>query len=180
MSDGYASGSRMTKGVSMATEFSFDIVSEIDQQELANALDQTRREIATRFDFKGLKMEINLEKDQLIILAPTDFKFNAALDIIKSKLIRRNLDLRILGENKIEPASGGSVRVTIPLVAGVTSEQTKLINKIIRDNLPKVKTVIQGDTIRASSKSRDELQAVMALLKDKPEITIPLQFTNYR
>ncbi|MFA5967380.1 MAG: YajQ family cyclic di-GMP-binding protein [Patescibacteria group bacterium] len=164
----------------MATESSFDIVSEIDQQELANALDQTRREIAGRYDFKDAPVEIKEEKDQLVILAPTEFKFNAALDIIKSKLIRRQLDLRILGENKIEPASGGAVRVTIPLVAGISADRAKLINKIIRDQLPKVKATIQGDTIRVSSKSRDDLQAVMALFKDKPEVTIPLQFTNYR
>ena len=164
----------------MATESSFDIVSEIDQQELTNALDQTRREIAGRYDFKDATVEIKEEKDQLVLLAPTEFKFNAALDIIKSKLIRRNLDLRILGGNKIEPATGGSVRVTIPLLAGISAENAKLINKLIRESFPKAKSIIQGDAVRVSSKSRDELQAIMALLKDRPDITFPLQFTNYR
>jgi len=164
----------------MASEFSFDVVSEIDRQELANALDQTRREIAGRYDFKDAAVEIKEEKDQLVVLAPTEFKFTAAMDIIKSKLIRRNLDLRILGENKLEPASGGSVRVMIPLVAGISAEKAKLINKIIRDHFPKIKASIQGEAIRVSSKSKDDLQAVMDLLKQKPEISLPLQFTNYR
>lgn len=164
----------------MASEFSFDIVSEIDRQELANALDQTRREIAGRYDFKDAPVEIKEEKDQLIISAPTEFKFKAALDIIKSKLIKRNLDLRILGEYKSEPATGGTIRVTIPLVAGIAQENAKLINKLIRDKLPKVKTAIQGEAIRVSSKSKDELQTVMAMLHSQPEIKIPLQFINYR
>ena len=164
----------------MASEFSFDIVSEIDQQELTNALDQTRREISTRYDFKDAQVEIKQETDYLTILAPTEFKFNAAMDIIKSKLIRRNVDLRILGEAKIEPASGGTVRVTVPLVKGIAQEQAKVINKLIRDQLPKIKAAIQGEAIRVSSKSKDELQEVMDLLKNQPTITMPLQFTNYR
>ena len=164
----------------MASEFSFDIVSEIDQQELANALDQARREIVARYDFKDTFVEIKQEKGQLIILAPTEFKFNAVLDIIKSKLVRRQLDLRILGENKLEPASGGTVRVTIPLKEGISNEDAKTINKIIRAALPKIKTTIQGEAVRVSSKSKDELQAVMTLLKGKSEIVFPLQFINYR
>ena len=164
----------------MASEFSFDIVSEIDQQELVNALDQTRREISTRYDFKDAQVEIKQEADGLIILAPTEFKFNAAMDIIKSKLIRRNLDLRILGEAKIEPASGGTIRARVPLVEGISQDQAKLINKLIRDRLPKVKATIQGEAIRVSSKSKDELQEVMDFLKSQPTITLPLQFTNYR
>lgn len=164
----------------MASEFSFDIVSEIDQQELVNALDQTRREIASRFDFKGLKIDIALEKEQLIILAPSEFKLTAVIDIIKSKLLRREIDLRILGEMKTEPASGGSVRATLPLVKGISQETAKLINKMIRDTLPKIKSAIQGDTLRVSSKSKDELQAVMDLLRQSEAIKIPLQFINYR
>lgn len=164
----------------MASEFSFDIVSEIDQQELVNALDQTRREIASRFDFKGLKIDITLEKEQLIILAPSEFKLTAVIDIIKSKLLRREIDLRILGEMKTEPASGGSVRATLPLVKGISQESAKLINKMIRDALPKIKSAIQGDTLRVSSKSKDELQAVMDLLRQSEAIKIPLQFINYR
>ncbi len=164
----------------MASEFSFDIVSEIDQQELVNALDQARREIAIRYDFKDIYVDIKQEKGELVIVAPTEFKFNAVMDIIKSKLLRRNLDLRILGVSKTEPASGGAVRAIIPLVEGISQDTAKLINKIIRDQTPKIKTVIQGEAVRVSSKSKDELQAVMVYLKQKPEITIPVQFTNYR
>lgn len=164
----------------MASEFSFDIVSEIDQQELANALDQTKREIATRFDFKGLKIEINLEKDNLIILVPSGFKLIAVIDILKSKLLRREIDLRILGEMKTEPASGGSVRANIPMVQGISQDSAKLINKSIRDALPKIKSSIQGDTLRVSSKSKDDLQTVMDLLRQSEAVKIPLQFINYR
>jgi len=164
----------------MANEFSFDVVSEIDQQELANALDQARREIASRFDFKGLTIEIKLEKDSLIILAPSDFKLIAVIDIIKSKLLRRDIDLRILGEMKTEPASGGSVRANIPLIKGISQDSAKMINKMLRDALPKIKSVIQGDTLRVSSKSKDELQTVMDLLRQSEAIKIPLQFINYR
>lgn len=164
----------------MASEFSFDIVSEIDPQELVNALDQTRREITGRYDFKDVVVEIKQEPEQLIILAPTEFKFNAVMDILKSKLIRRNLDLRILGEAKVEPASGGTVRVILPLVAGISAENAKLVSRLIRDKLPKIKTVIQGEEVRVSSKSKDELQTVMELLRQQTEIKIPLQFTNYR
>ena len=164
----------------MAAEFSFDIVSEINQQELANALDQARREIATRYDFKDLTIEIKLEKDRLIVSAPSDFKLTAVVDIIKSKLIRREVDLRILGEMKMEPASGGSVRATIPLVQGISQDIAKTINKLIRDTLPKIKSVIQGDTLRVSSKNKDELQTVMNLLRQAETVKIPLQFINYR
>lgn len=164
----------------MANEFSFDIVSEIDSQELVNALDQARREIAGRYDFKDILVEIKQEPDQLTILAPTEFKFNAVMDILKSKLIRRNLDLRILGEAQIEPASGGTIRVFVPLLAGISADTAKLINRLIRDKLPKIKTVIQGEEVRVSSKSKDELQEVMELLRQQPAIKIPLQFTNYR
>lgn len=161
-------------------DFSFDIVSEIDQQELHNALDQARKEIATRYDFKDIPVEINSDQQQLTITTTDDYKFRAVMDIVKSKLIRRGLDLRILGEEKIEPAAGGKMRVIIPLVEGVAGDLAKKINKSIRDQLPKVKTTIQGVAIRVSSKSKDELQSVMHLLKNDQQITIPLQFTNYR
>ncbi|MEA1909963.1 MAG: YajQ family cyclic di-GMP-binding protein [Patescibacteria group bacterium] len=164
----------------MASEFSFDIVSEIDQQELTNALDQVRREITGRYDFKGLFVEIKQEEDKLIVSVPDEYKLNAVVDILKSKLMRRNLDLKILGEIKQEPASGGTIRATIPLVEGVSQDKAKLINKIIRDELPKIKSSIQGSSIRVSSKSKDELQSIMDLLKEHSQIDIPLQFTNYR
>lgn len=160
--------------------FSFDIVSEIDRQELVNAIDQVRKEIATRYDFKGIDIEIKLEDESLTLLVPDEYKLKALLEIIQSKILRRGLSLKILGEQKKEQASGGSLRVIIKLVAGIDQEKAKKINKIIREELPKIKTQIQGEAIRVVSGSKNELQIVMQLLKDNPNINLPLQFTNYR
>lgn len=159
---------------------SFDIVSEINYQELNNALDQVRKEIANRYDFKGVDVDIKLDDQHLILNVPDDYKLTALMEIIKSKMIRRGLDLNILGDQKKEAASGGSIRMTIILVEGIDQESAKKINKLIREELPKVKTVVQGATIRVSSKSRDELQYIIKLLKDNPNLKLPLQFTNYR
>ncbi len=168
----------------MASEHSFDIVSEIDMQELSNALDQTRKEILVRYDFKGIDVEIELkdgkEKKELIITTADDYKLKAVMDMLESKLLKRNLDLKILGTPKNEPASGGQVRSTIPLIAGISSEKAKPINKMIRDAFPKVKPSIQGETIRVVANSIDNLQAVMQLLKESDQVDIPLQFENYR
>lgn len=161
-------------------DFSFDIVSEIDRQELTNALDQVRKEIATRYDFKDVPVEIVSDKEKLTITTSDEYKFKAVMDIIKSKLIRRGLSLGILGEEKSEPAASGKLRVTINFVEGVEAEKAKQINKLIREQMPKIKATIQGEAIRVSSKSKDELQAVMSLLTNNPQINIPLQFTNYR
>ena len=164
----------------MASEYSFDVVSKIDQQELANALDQTQREIVARYDFKNVLADIKTAEGALTIHTADEYKFAAIMEILKSKLIRRGIDLKILGEEKREDASGGTLRVTIKLVEGISGEYAKTINKLIRDKLPKVKSTIQGEELRVSSKSKDELQAVMQLLKSDPTVTLPLQFTNYR
>ncbi len=168
----------------MASDHSFDIVSEIDMQELTNALDQTRKEIIVRYDFKGVPVEIEqkTEKDkkELIITTADEYKLKAVMDMLESKLLKRNLDLKILGKPKNEPATGGSIRSTIPLVAGISSEKAKPINKLIRDAFPKAKPQIQGETIRVVSSSIDELQAIMVMLKSSDQIDIPLQFENYR
>lgn len=164
----------------MSSEFSFDVVSQIDQQELANALDQARREVATRYDFKDILVDIKVADGVLTVHTADAYKFTAVMEIIKSKLIRRGIDLRILGEEKREDASGGTLRVTIKLVEGISAEYAKIINKLIRDRFPKIKSSIQGEELRVSSKSKDELQAVMQLLKSSPEVKLPLQFTNYR
>jgi hypothetical protein len=164
----------------MASEYSFDIVSEIDSQELANALDQTRKEIEVRYDFKGVFTEIKQEDKELIITTADEHKLRATRDILETKLLRRGLDLKILGEAKNEPASGGQIRSFVPLLAGVDSENAKKINKFIRDKYPKIKPSIQGETIRVVGKSLDELQAVMALLRSSSPVALPLQFTNYR
>jgi len=163
----------------MASDHSFDIVSEIDKQELTNALDQTRKEVEVRYDFRGIPTEIKHEEQQLIITTADDYKLKAVRDILDSKLLRRGLSLKILGEPKNEPATLRQIRSTIPLVSGVSAEKAKQINKLIRDTFPKIKTVIQGETIRVTSPSIDNLQAVMDLLKSSP-LDLPLQFINYR
>ena len=160
--------------------FSFDIVSEINQQELINALDQTRKEIATRYDFKGIDIDIKLEDKKLTLLVPDEYKLKALIEIIQSKMLRRGLSLKILGEKKQEKASGGALRVVIDLVEGIDKEKAKKINKLIKEAMPKIKTQIQGETIRVVSSSKNELQDVIQLLKDTPSLDTPLQFTNYR
>ena len=158
---------------------SFDVVSEFDQQELVNALDQVRREVATRFDFKGSKVEIELGKDAITLHADDEYRAGSVKDLIQSKAVRRNLSLKIFEWGKLEPAAGGTVRQEITLKRGLTSEQAKEISKIIRDRFPKTKPNIQGDAVRVSAKSRDELQAVIGHLKGL-DYPVALQFTNYR
>lgn len=158
---------------------SFDVVSEFDQQELVNALDQVRREVATRFDFKGSKVEIELGKDAITLHADDEYRAGSVKDLIQSKAVRRNLSLKIFEWGKLEPAAGGTVRQEIALKRRLTSEQAKEISKIIRDRFPKTKPNIQGDAVRVSAKSRDELQAVIGHLKGL-DYPVALQFTNYR
>lgn len=164
----------------MAAESSFDVVSQYDEQELANALDQTRREVQTRYDLKDTKTQIDYDgKKSLTILTASEFTLKSVRDVLDSKLIRRNLSLKILKDGKLEPASGGMVRQHIELQQGINQDLAREISKQIRDNFPKVKSQIQGDAIRVTAKSRDELQAVIAYLKGK-DYPVPLQFNNYR
>jgi cyclic-di-GMP-binding protein len=163
----------------MAGESSFDVVSDFDQQELVNALDQARREIATRYDFKGSKVAFDLGKDAITLVADDEYRAGAAKDLLQTKAVRRGLSLKIFDWGRLEPASGGSVRQQIQLQRGLTSDQAKELAKRIRETFPKTKPVIQGDAVRVSAKSKDELQAVIADLRalDYP---VALQFTNYR
>lgn len=163
----------------MAAESSFDIVSQYDEQELVNALDQTRREIQTRFDLKDTKTEVTQNKDTITINTESTLTLKSVRDILESKAVRRGLSLKIFKPGKEEDASGGRVRQEIELQQGISQDLAKTITKTIRDKYPKVKAQIQGEAIRVSAKSRDELQAVIALLKEK-DLPIPLQFTNYR
>ena len=163
----------------MASDSSFDIVSQFDEQELVNALDQTRREVQTRFDLKDTKTEIAHSKDSITILTDSTMSLKSVRDILESKAVRRGLSLKIFKIGKEEDASGGKVRQVIELQQGISQELAKDINKYIRDNFPKVKPQIQGDAIRVNAKSRDELQGVIALLKQK-DYSVPLQFINYR
>jgi uncharacterized protein YajQ (UPF0234 family) len=163
----------------MAADSSFDLVSDFDQQELVNALDQVRREIATRYDFKGSKVAFDLGKDAITLTADDEYRAGAAKDLLETKAVRRNLSLKIFEWGRLEPASGGTVRQEIALKRGLTSDQAKELAKRIRESFPKTKPVIQGDAVRVSAKSKDELQAVIADLRalDYP---VALQFTNYR
>ena len=149
----------------MASESSFDIVSDFDQQELVNALDQVRREVATRYDFKGSKVTIELGKDGITLLADDEYRANSVKDLIQTKAVRRNLSLKIFDWGRLEPAAGGTVRQHIGLRRGLTGEQAKELSKIVRERFPKVKPAIQGDAVRVSGRSRDELQGVIAHLK---------------
>jgi cyclic-di-GMP-binding protein len=163
----------------MAAESSFDVVSDFDQQELVNALDQVRREIATRFDFKGSRCTLELGKAEITLTADDEFRAKAVRDLVESKAVRRGLSLKVFDWGKLEPAAGGTVRQQIALKRGLTSDQAKELSKRIRDRFPRVKPVIQGDAVRVTGKSKDELQGVIAHLRAM-DYPVALQFTNYR
>ncbi|MFF2089080.1 YajQ family cyclic di-GMP-binding protein [Paenibacillus sp. NPDC058174] len=163
----------------MSSESSFDIISKVDMQELNNAIQQAEREIETRFDFKGSKSSIALEKEELVIISDDEFKLNSVLDILQSKMVKRGVPIKNMDYGKVESASAHTVRQRIKLRQGIDQEHSKKINTLIRDSKLKVKSLIQGDQIRVSGKSRDDLQAVMALLRGA-DLKVELQFTNYR
>jgi uncharacterized protein YajQ (UPF0234 family) len=163
----------------MAGDQSFDVVSDFDEQELRNALDQVRREVGTRFDFKGVTVELTQSKTELILLTDDEHRANAIKDLIETKAIRRSLSLKIFDWGKIEEAGGNKVRQHIGLRRGLTADIAKRITRLIRDEFPKVKSQIQGDAVRVSGKSRDDLQRVIARLRELDE-PVPLQFENYR
>jgi uncharacterized protein YajQ (UPF0234 family) len=172
--------SSTTAGGEVMADSSFDIVSKIDRQEVDNALGQTAREIATRFDFKGTGASIEWQGEHAIeISASADDRANAVLDVFKSKLVKRNQSLKILDAS--EPRQSGQVsKIAIALKEGISSENAKKVSKLIRDEGPKgVKAQIQGDELRVSSKKRDDLQAVIALVKAQ-DYDFAVQFTNYR
>jgi cyclic-di-GMP-binding protein len=163
----------------MAGESSFDVVSDFDEQELRNALDQVRREVQTRYDFKGVTVELTQGKTELTLLTDDESRAAAVRDLIQSKAIRRNLSLKIFDWGKVEEAGGSKVRQEIGLRRGLPEDLAKRLTKLIRDEFPKVKSQIQGDAVRVSGKSKDDLQKVIARLRDLDE-AVPLQFHNYR
>lgn len=163
----------------MANDCSFDIVSQFDEQELVNALDQTRREVQTRYDLKDTKTEIAHSKENITILTDSSLTLKSVRDILESKAVRRNLSLKIFKPGKEENAAGSKVRQVIQLQQGLSPELAKEISKSIRDTYPKVRPQIQGDAVRVTAKSRDELQAVITLLKQK-DYPVALQYINYR
>jgi hypothetical protein len=163
----------------MSSEHSFDIVSTMDMQELNNAIQQAEKEIATRFDFKGSKTSIALEKNELVVVSDDEFKLNNVLDILRSKMSKRGIPLKNLQYGKVEPAASSTVRQRIGLKQGVDQDNAKKINVLIRDSKLKVKSQIQGDQIRVSGKSKDDLQKVIQLLR-QADLPLDLQFVNFR
>jgi uncharacterized protein YajQ (UPF0234 family) len=160
-------------------QFSFDVVSEVDLQEVHNAFDQARREIQTRFDFKNTGTEIGLDENLIEIRSETDHRLKAAAEVIKDKLVRRSISLKALGEGPILPAARGTVKQSLHINQGIDDEKARAINKAIKGAGLKVQTQIQKNQLRVTGRSKDDLQAVQRLLKDS-DFGIPLQFTNYR
>ncbi|MEX5269339.1 YajQ family cyclic di-GMP-binding protein [Kocuria sabuli] len=163
----------------MASDSSFDVVSKVDKQEVSNALNQAQKEIAQRYDFKGVGAEIDFSGEKILMKANSEERVNAVLDVFQSKLVKRGISLKSLDAG--EPfASGKEYRIEASVKEGIAQDQAKKITKLIRDEGPKgVKATIQGDELRVSSKSRDDLQDVIALLKGS-ELEVDLQFINYR
>jgi len=163
----------------LATEHSFDIVCKIDLQEMKNAIDQAEKEIATRFDFKGSKSSIALEKDELVVISDDEYKLKSVLDILYTKMAKRGVSLKHLEHGKIEPAASGTVRQRIKIKQGIDQANAKAINTLIRDSKLKVKSQTMGDQIRVSGKSIDDLQKVIQLLR-QADLPLELSFTNLR
>ncbi len=166
----------------MAKDCSFDIVSEFDKQELVNAVDQVKRELTTRFDLKGSNSDVILDADKSITITTNDeMKLKNILDILQSKMIKRGLSIKILDAQQIENALGGNVRQVFNLKKGLTQELAKKIVADIKNTKLKVQASIQGEQVRVSGKDKDDLQAVIKMLREKEDnYEIPLQFQNYR
>lgn len=165
----------------MANQFSFDIVSEVDYQEVDNAINQALKEIIQRYDFKGSKSEITLNKKEHIIKIASDdeFKLKSVIDILQNKMIKRGISIKAMKYGNIEPAAGSSVRQEIKLQQGIEKEDAKKIVRIIKDSKLKVQSTIQDEQVRVTGKDKDDLQALMKLMKDS-ELEFAFQFTNYR
>jgi len=164
----------------MAQDFSFDIVSKINLQELDNAINMSMKEISQRFDFKGSVSDIkNEENKKIVVVSDDEFKLKNVIDILQGKLVKRGISLKFLDYGKVESSLGGSVKQEITLKQGIPQEKAKQINTLIKDKKLKVQPQIQGDQIRVSSKSKDELQVVIQTLR-AANLDIELQFVNYR
>jgi cyclic-di-GMP-binding protein len=163
----------------MASTFSFDIVSDFDRQELVNALDQTTREVSSRYDLKDTQTTVELVEDKITINTASEMTLDAVHDMLQSKAIKRGLSLKIFDYGNIEASSGNRIRQVITLKKGISQEHAKQISKLIRDEFKKVQPSIQGDVVRVTAKDKDDLQGVMQKLKQE-EFPVALQFTNYR
>jgi uncharacterized protein YajQ (UPF0234 family) len=166
-----------------AGESSFDVVSQFDRQEMVNAVDQAMREVRTRFDLKDSGTTIELEGSQLKLHSASEMTLDATRDVLLEKAVRRQLSPKIFDYGKVEEASRGTVRQTANLRQGLSQDLSREITKLIRDRMPKLKTQIQGDAVRVTGKSRDDLQGAIALLRKAEQDRnwpVPLQFVNYR
>jgi uncharacterized protein YajQ (UPF0234 family) len=163
----------------MAADSSFDVVSRVDMQEMKNAVDQTMREIANRFDFKNSVSQIELEGEALKLHSDDEFKMKALIDVLQGKLIKRGISLKALDYGKLEPAARTTVRQEIKLKQGLDTDTARKVAKLVKETGRKVTTQIQGEQVRVTGKSKDDLQAVIAMLK-AADLPLDLQFMNYR
>lgn len=163
----------------MAQEFSFDIVSKTDLQEVANAVQQARKEIQTRFDFKGSKSEIELSGEEINLVSDDAQKLKSVRDILEDKMVKRKVSLKALDYQKVDDAAMNNVKQKVKIVQGIESDKAKAIVKAIKDAKIKVQASIQGDQVRVAGKNKDDLQRAIELVKGK-DFGLPLQFTNYR
>lgn len=163
----------------MAKDSSFDIVSKVDLPEVSNAVQQAQKELAQRFDFKNSKSSITLENEKITLVSEDDFKLRNVAEILESKLVKREVSLKALDYGKPQAAAGDTLRQEVKLVQGIAQDKAKQINKLIKDSKIKVVSSIQGDELRISGKNKDDLQAVINLLR-KEDLGIELQFINYR
>jgi uncharacterized protein YajQ (UPF0234 family) len=163
----------------MSKDSSFDIVSKVDFSEVTNAITLTMKEIQTRYDFKGSKSEVTLDKEELVLVSDDEYKLDQLKDVLLGKLIKRNVPIKNLDYSKIERASGGTVRQRAKLVQGIDKENAKKINTIIKNSGVKVKSQVQDDQVRVSAKSRDDLQKIISAVREA-DLTVDVQFINYR
>jgi cyclic-di-GMP-binding protein len=163
----------------MAADSSFDVVSQIDRQELVNAVDQVSREISTRFDLKSTGSSISLEKESVTMACDTEFTLKSVREILIERAARRGFSNKIFDFGKVEPAAKGTVRQSAKLRQGINQDLGKTITKLVRDKYPKLKAQVQGDAVRVSGSSKDMLQGAIKLLKEQ-DYPVPLQFNNYR
>jgi uncharacterized protein YajQ (UPF0234 family) len=165
----------------MADTSSFDIVSDVNMQEVDNAINQARKEIAQRYDFKGSKsaIDLNQKEKHLTVVSDDEFKLKSVIDVLQNKLIKRGVSIKALDYGTVEPAAGATVRQIIRLRVGIDKENARLIVKMIKDTKLKVQSQIMDDQVRVSGKNKDDLQSVMKMLRDA-ELSFAMQFTNYR
>jgi hypothetical protein len=163
----------------MAAENSFDIVCKVDMQEVANALDQTRREVETRYDLKGSKNEVTLEKQEITVACADEMKLKAVVDILQSKLHKRGVPLKALTYGDVQDAAGGTKRQKITLQQGIPIDKAKEIVRLIKDSKVKVQASINEDKVRVAGKNRDDLQKIIAMVREK-DFGIAVSFDNYR